>query len=244
MKPTTGNFFEYDWPIEGKTARFAADISYADSDEVKASHPYLFFVSCSSAKKDNSPLTLKDRFLIRLFINQLKIMMEPIYVGSIKNKSESQYFFYAKTDAFLENIKAEAKKKKSVRCRVDCMHEQEWDTYFSLLYPDEAKKQTEKNRETLELLEKNGFPMTGNRRICLHMFFKNEPKMLTFAERARLDGFAIGETEFIPEQELSHGVTLIQLSSLRKKEIDDITTRAVNLAKEYGGILSYWDCRN
>ena len=76
------------------------------------------------------------------------------------------------------------------------------------------------------------------------MFFKSEPKMLTFSERARLDGFAIGETEFVPEQETSHGVVLIQLSALRKKEIDDITTRAINLAKEYGGILSYWDCRN
>lgn len=244
MKPTTGNFFEYDWLTDTKTARFEVDTSYAEAKNIRENHPYLFFVSCSSAKKDNSPLTPKDRFFIRLFVNQLKIMMEPVYVGSIRNKTESQYFFYAKTDSFLENIKSEAKKKKTVLCRVDCIFEEDWNTYFSLLYPDEAKKQTEKNRETLELLEKNGFPMTGNRKICLHMFFKSEPKMLTFAERARLGGFAIGETEFIPEQELSHGVILIQLSALRKKEIDDITTRAVNLAKEYGGILSYWDCRN
>lgn len=244
MKPTTGSFFEYDWPIDGKAARFAAETSYAQKKEICEEYPYLFFISCSSSKKDNSSLTLKERFFTRLFVNQLKIMMEPIFVGSIKNKNESQYFFYAKTDSFLEDIKNEAKKKKTINCRVDCIYEPSWDTYFSVLYPDEAKRQTEKNRETLELLEKNGFPMAGNRKICLHMFFKSEPKMLTFSERARLDGFAIGETEFVPEQEISHGVVLIQLSALRKKEIDDITTRAINLAKEYGGILSYWDCRN
>lgn len=242
MKPTTGEFFGYDWPIEDRIARFEVDLQYA-SGEAKAEYPYLFFINCSSGKDKKAPLTVMERFSIRFLINQLKIMMEPIYVGSIKTKNEVQYYFYCKSDSCLEKLKAEAKKKKNILCRVDAVHESDWDTYFSLLYPDEAKRRTEENRKTLEILEKNGFPMAGTKKICLHMFFKSEPRMLTFAERARLDGFAIGDTEFIGEQDYAHGVILIELSALRKKELDTITTKAVNLAKEYGGILSYWDCR-
>ena len=83
MKPTMGNFFEYDWPIDGKAARFAAETSYAQKKEICEEYPYLFFISCSSSKKDNSSLTLKDRFFIRLFVNQLKIMMQNYIATSL-----------------------------------------------------------------------------------------------------------------------------------------------------------------
>ena len=165
-----------------------------------------------------------------------------MYVGSIKTKKQVQYYFYAKSNAMLDEAKALAKKQRSLRCRVDCIHEPMWDTYFNVLCPDDAKKQTEKNRETLELMEKHGYSLSSTRRISLHMYFPSEPKLLEFAEAARLGGFAIGDTEFMPEQTLPHGIIIIHLSSLRKKEIDDITTRAIVLAKQYGGTLNYWDC--
>ncbi len=241
MRPQGGDWFEYDWQADGKTARFAVDLSYK-YDGKTDDYPFLFFVNFSSPKKGRSALTLAERFRIRLFLNRMKLMLEPIYVGSIKTKKQIQHYLYAKDNTRLDALKALAKKQSFIRCRVDCTKEKSWETYFSLLYPDAAKRQTEKNLETIELLKKNGHPLSATRRICLHMFFPNEPAMLTFAEQARLAGFAVGDAEFSPEQNLPYGIVLIHLASLRKREIDDITTRAILLAEKFDGTLTYWDC--
>ena len=62
-----------------------------------------------------------------------------------------------------------------------------------------------------------------------------------FAEEARLSGFAIGESEFRPEFEEPHGIKLQCISTLDKREIDALTTKAIRIAAKYEGHLEYWD---
>lgn len=64
--------------------------------------------------------------------------------------------------------------------------------------------------------------------------------MLDFAEQARIAGFVYSAPAFSPERELAYGADIVRLSSLRKKDIDELTTKIINLAARYGGELGEW----
>jgi len=63
-----------------------------------------------------------------------------------------------------------------------------------------------------------------------------------FAEQSRREGFALGDTEFLPELDCPHGQIIIAVSTLEKAALDTLTTRAIRLAAPYEGKLMYWDC--
>lgn len=236
-----GDWFTYDWQIDGKRALFAVDLSYkyaGKSDD----YPFLFFVNCSSRKKTRDTLSNLERLCARLILRRLQLLLNPIYVGSIEMNRQIQYFMYCKTVQEAAAVKAYAKKQKMLRCRIDYADEPTWETYFALLYPNAAKKQTRKNVETIELMRKRGDVLKAPRRVRLHMFFPNEPSMLAFSEKARLQGFAVGEPEFVIEQPLPYGVIIIRVVSLNKRDLDNVTTRAIQIAERFGGALSYWEC--
>lgn len=86
------------------------------------------------------------------------------------------------------------------------------EIYHRLLYPDAARLFTEENRRQIALLKKHGDMLTPARRIAFHTFFPTEPLAAIFAEGARQAGFAVGDREFLPEQENPYGVVLLRIS--------------------------------
>ena len=94
----------------------------------------------------------------------------------------------------------------------------------------------------IDLLKKHGDALTPTRRIAFHVFFASEPLALRFMEEARQNGFAVGDSEFAPEQELSYGISLLRIAPLEKATIDQLTTCIIRLAAQYGGSLTYWNC--
>ena len=80
------------------------------------------------------------------------------------------------------------------------------------------------------------------RRINLHLGFTTEQERIVFEETARRAGFAIGNPEFHGENDYPSGAVIYRISSLRRREIDAVTVRALRLARKNGGRLLYWDC--
>jgi hypothetical protein len=54
-------------------------------------------------------------------------------------------------------------------------------------------------------------------------------------------GFAIGETDYIPEREPSYYIVLHAVSPLDKSAITELTTKAIYAAEAYGGVLEHLD---
>ena len=54
-----GQWFEYDWPLDGAMARFGADMALIDAD--RAARPLLMYVSCQSRSEKRETLSTIER---------------------------------------------------------------------------------------------------------------------------------------------------------------------------------------
>lgn len=233
------NLFTYDWQYEGEDAVFRADLSLQPETQAEE-YPFLFRLDCRAAKEE----ALTPRCLRHVDSMERKFIKEDLlFAGRVDTPLCAQFYLYSRgkeTGAALEYI-AE-KEKRLLECRIDARDDADWSFYHRFLYPDVAKSQTEENRKLIDRIVKTGDNPAAARRIRLHLFFPSEPLAAMFAQQARTAGFALAESEFIPEMETPHGVVIVRVCTLQKREVDAMTTQAIRLAAPCQGIMCYWEC--
>ncbi len=232
------DWFYYDWNMDGAPAEFAVDMELSGAAPF-GTHPVLLYIRCDMRNE----CELSRRALRHIASIEKKCMrqLDPYFVGFIRDALRYGMFFYVSKRKQLQILEEIAQKERYLHCITGCDVDPEWQTYFKLLYPDAARLYTETNRKQIELYKKHGDGITPARRVTLSVFFPTEALVPIFAEEARLSGFAIGESEFRPEYEDPHGVKLQCVSTLNKREIDALTTRAIRIAEKYEGHLEYWE---
>lgn len=229
--------FSYDWHMDGLPAKFLVDMELNGAE--LEDRPYLLYVQGKSRGGE-----LNSRELKRLsdLEKRCRRKLRGLFTGSILSADREVFFFYVREEGELMAAQEIAARERLLQCAAGLREEPERDTYRKILYPDAARLFTEQNRKQLLLLKKRGDAITPARRVTLHAYFPAEPLVGLFAEQARLGGFAVGEYEYEPDQELPYGISLCRVSSLEKAEIDAITTQIIRLSARYDGTLSYWNC--
>lgn len=238
MRDGSAQWFEYDWPLDGALARFGADMSLMDAD--MSARPLLMYASCQSRSDKRSELSKIERGIANGVRDKLIKKLSALYVGYIEVDAQIQYYFYIHDADEFERGEAIAEKTPIIDCNLGTADEPDWLTYKTLLYPDAAKLQTEQNREHIELMKKHGDCVSATRRVTFTVYFPTEAIMLNFVEDARKNGFAYAGPQFAPERELAYGADIVRLSSLKKADMDKLTTKVINLAAQYGGELGEW----
>ena len=232
------SWLEYDWRLDGEDALFGVELSlYRKAPE--EGRPYLCYFCCQTTDERRlQPADVKR--IESIAAKSAKKVGAP--AGFIQTGSMRQYYFYVASKDEYDILKASAAKEKKYLCRVGGKREEDWATYFHLLYPNEVKYQTVRNREQVEKLKKSGDNAEASRRINLHVAFRTEQQRLFFEEASRQAGYAIGSPEFHSDFELPHGSVLYRISTLKREDIDSVTVRVVELAQRMEGRLLYWDC--
>lgn len=238
----TANWLNYDWEVEGQPAVFSVDLALAESAP-QSGRELLLYLCCASCDPNSLRMTSGEDKKMQKLLGKCLKMLDCAYAGYIETDAQRQFYFYVDSEDQLAGVTALTEKEKKILCSAGVHREPRWQTYFKVLYPDAAKYQTVKNRETAALLKKRGDAILPARRVNLHMAFPSEILRISFEEEARLAGFAIGRAEFHPEQENAHGVILHTVSSLKDREIDALTTRTIRLAEKFQGELMHWDCQ-
>lgn len=200
----------------------------------------LLYVSCQSGRKGADKLNAIEKTIAKNLCTKLAAKLAALYVGFIEVDAQIQYYYYIHDMKEFEQAEQMAQKTPMLHCNAGVAKEPDWLTYTNLLYPDEAKLQTEQNLATIELMKKQGDTVNAVRRVTLTLFFPTEHIMLEFAEQARIGGFAFDGPVYAPERELAYGAGIVRLSTLKKADVDALTTRAINLAKPYGGEFGEW----
>lgn len=229
--------FTYDWHMDDAPAIFQVDM--AVPAEALSCRPYMLYIQGKSRKAALTPW--EERRLAPFFKKACKTL-DALFVGSIHAADRQVFFFYTADPDQGDAAKALAAQEKALDCAAGLRDDPAGDTYHKLLYPDAARLFTQQNRQQIDLLKKHGDALTPTRRIAFHVFFASEPLALRFMEEARQNGFAVGDSEFAPEQELSYGISLLRIAPLEKATIDQLTTCIIRLAAQYGGSLTYWNC--
>ena len=229
--------FTYDWHMDDAPATFQVDM--AVPEQALSCRPYMLYIQGKSRKAALTPW--EERRLAPFFKKACKTR-DALFVGSIHAADRQVFFFYTDDPDQGDAAKALAAQEKALDCAAGLRDDPAGDTYHKLLYPDAARLFTQQNRQQIDLLKKHGDALTPTRRIAFHVFFASEPLALRFMEEARQNGFAVGDSEFAPEQELSYGISLLRIAPLEKATIDQLTTCIIRLAAQYGGSLTYWNC--
>lgn len=233
------SWLEYVWEVEGGEALFGVELSlYRTAPDPGA--PILAYLCCETiGGEDISQRDLKRIEDIAARVAK-RIGRRP--AGFVQADNVRQYYFYIPDKASYDMMKELASKEKKLVCRVGGKREDNWATYFKFLYPDEFRYQTVRNREQVEKMRNIGDNLDAARRINLHMGFTNEQDRLMFEETARRAGFAIGDPGFEPESEHPNSVVIYRISTLKRREINSVTLRSMELARKFRGVLLYWDC--
>jgi hypothetical protein len=232
-------WLEYDWRLDDDPAHFGVELAlYRTAPDEK--HPLLCYFCCEAL--GDKPLTpkLEKRAASLAAKCAKKTKLRP--AGFVQTGNMRQYYFYTADKSEYDVLKAIAEKEKKLLCRVGGKREEDWATYFKLLYPTEVKYQTVKNREQIKKLRSIGDNTKATRRINLHVCFRTEQQRLMFEETARRAGFAIGSPEYNSDTDLPNGLVIYRISTLEQDDIDALTVRVIKLAQGEEGKLLYWDC--
>ncbi|MBO4384391.1 MAG: DUF695 domain-containing protein [Clostridia bacterium] len=233
------SWLEYYWELEGEETHFGVELSlYKTAPDPEA--PLLVYFCFQTI--DEHVLNPSDIRRIEDIAAKIARKTDVVPAGFIEAGSMRQYYFYTSDKEQYDIMKEIAAKEKKLICRVGGKREENWATYFNLLYPDDMKYQTVKNCEQVKKLRSIGDNTDAARRINLHMGFVTEQERLVFEETARRAGFAIGSPEFQPESDFPNGVVVYRISTLKRHDIDSVTVRAIRLAKKIEGRLLFWDC--
>lgn len=236
-KETT--WLEYEWKLDGSDALFGVELTLYKTAPDPAL-PFLCYFCCEAEGREL--LAESDVKRIEgLAAKCVRRLGRPV-AGFVQSGNMRQYYFYVASKEQYETLRSIAEKEKKLACKVAGKREEDWTTYFKLLYPDEAKYQTVRNREVIAKYRENGDNTEAARRLNLHVFFRTEQHRLMYEEAARQAGYAIGTPQERSELELPYGATLHRISTLKTRDVDAVTIRAIRIAQKMDGRLAYWDC--
>ncbi len=234
-------WLEYDWILNSVPSKYRVNMEL-DSILPHTSMQMLLHVKCGSKDPRGDGMTLRERRRVEALERKCVKQLDAVYAGIIDSGSEVRMYFYTDKERDFEMLRELLDKENGIDCVCKRIFEPQWQTYYKLLYPDAAKYQTVRNKTLIDNISKRGDNTSAPRRINLHMHFPTEPLRLLFQEEARLAGFVIGDAVYAPEQDLPYGVVLHRISTLCKRDIDSLTTRAIRIAERFRGVLVQWDC--
>ncbi len=230
--------YTYDWKYEGESARFTVDLALS-SEAASGAYPFIFRLDCRTNKDGE----LTKRALRHVDAMQSAAQKEALlFAGRVETDTRALLYLYGKSRVSLSSLEYVYEKERLLDCYADVQEDTAWSFYTDFLYPDAAKMQTEENRKLIARIQKAGDNIAASRRVNLHMFFPSEPLLTMFSQQARQSGYAIAESEFIPEMETPYGIVIVRVSTLQKADVDALTTHAIYLAKPFEGVLCYWNC--
>jgi len=185
-------------------------------------------------------------FLIEDALNhQVTRECEAITPGRITTDGHREFCYYAATrDKFRTAVATALTGFPGYRFEVAEKLDPGWEYYLNVLYPSREQIELIKNRQLLEVLEKQGDVITTAREVQHWLFFPNEESRTLFRHEVKNMGFAIGyEYEMEPDERegLSFAITVLKTQSVAQDLIDETVLELYRLAERFAGDYDGWE---
>ena len=237
------DWYVYDWDLQGLPAQFHVDLKYVEEFDTLGDFTTLLYLSCYPKKPEAQAFSAREkRVLEKVSRECLRILGEQCaFVGYIDIGAQRRYYFYTSDARLLVPLMAYCAEESALRLECFKAEEPNRQTYYRLLVPDNAKRQSVDNARYIESLRQRGDDLGAYRRVNQHFYFPSASGRTLFGENAKALGFAIGKTDYIPEREPSYYIVLHAISPLDQEAITELTTNAISAAEAYGGIMEHFD---
>ncbi len=236
-------WYVYDWNLQGLPALFHVDLKYVEEFDTLGDFTTLLYVSCYPKDPESQKFSPHEKRLLDGVSKEcLRILGEECaYVGFIDIAAQRRYYFYTSDARLLVPLMAYCSEEDGLRLECFKADEPNRQTYYRLLVPDNAKRQSVDNELYIESLRQRGDDIAAYRRVNLHFYFPSANGRTLFGESAKSLGFAIGETDYIPERDPSYYIVLHAVSPLELDLVTELTTKAIAAAQTYGGVMEHFD---
>ena len=237
------DWYVYDWDLQGLPAQFYVDLKYVEEFDALGDFTTLLYISCYPKKAESHTFSAREKRLLDTVSREcMRILGEQCaFVGYIDIAAQRRYYFYTPDARLLVPLMAYCAEEDGLRLECFKAVEPNRQTYYRLLVPDLAKRQSVDNAAYIESLRQRGDDNSAFRRVNLHFYFPSANGRTLFGENAKAMGFAIGVTDYIPERDPSYYIVLHTISPLEQEAVTELTTKAIYAAETYGGVMEHFD---
>lgn len=237
------DWYVYDWDLQGLPAQFHVDLKYVEEFDTLGDFTTLLYISCYPKKPEAQAFSAREkRALENVGKECVRILGEHCaFVGFIDILAQRRYYFYTSDARLLVPLMAYCTEEDTLRLECFKAEEPNRQTYYRLLVPDGAKRQSVDNAAYIASLRQRGDDNEAYRRVNLHFYFPSASGRTLFSESAKAQGFAIGKTDYIAERDPSYYIVLHAISQLEQESITELTTKAIYAAETYGGVMEHFD---
>ena len=237
------DWYVYDWDLQGLPAQFHVDLKYVEEFDTLGDFTTLLYVSCYPKKAEAQAFSAREKRQLETVSKECaRILGEhSAFVGYIDILAQRRYYFYTSDARLLVPLMAYCSEETGLRLECFKAEEPNRQTYYRLLVPDNAKRQSVDNAAYIASLRQRGDDNTAYRRVNLHFYFPSASGRTLFGENAKSLGFAIGKTDYVAEREPSYYIVLHTISPLEQEAVTELTTKAIYAAETYGGVMEHFD---
>ncbi|WAC73345.1 DUF695 domain-containing protein [Roseateles sp. SL47] len=165
------------------------------------------------------------------------------YVGRNTCEGHRDFFFYvADPAAWAKRVDHVMAQYPDYQGRTSTREEADWSTYFNVLLPGPANRQSMENRQVCERLEELGDPLTAARQLDHWSYFPDEASARAFIEEAQSLGFSLTEGPLQAEDGGAFSVQLARTDIPSFQGIDAVTLPLFEASLRHGGDYDGWAC--
>ena len=243
----TNDWLSYDTTCENLAACIRVDMHPVRSARERNAMPFLLILRLATKKSyAMDHISPFQQLLLEQAYKRVLKKADAAFVRVVGVKtwgSNIEIYAYGSDEPALLTLVKLCEKRAGLIVEYETHEDVEWWVYRKEVYPDAAARQTVKNAETIELMEKHGDDIHAPRRINHYCSFNDEIARLGFQDSARKAGFAIGDSFFIPDRDLPHGMCVRHIGSIDKPSLDLWTNKLIAIVEAYHGRYDYWDCQ-
>ena len=207
------------------------------------SYTQLIEVSVTT-KRAGGKFRAADHYLFNVLRKRLidKLGGKVIYVGGVTVSEIRNLYFYTNDPNTFREASELCRGYKTLV--VTCSHawEQDFSTYYTLLYPDDAKLQSVENAAFIKDLKKKDSELILVHRIRMTAAFLNAEDRSSFLENASVYGLSVGECFSLQSGAHSECCYVYGYAQLTLDSLNQLTTRLIRAIAPREGLLSGLSC--
>jgi uncharacterized protein (TIGR01619 family) len=181
-------------------------------------------------------------FLIEDALNlQIGRACKSILSGRITTQGRREFYYYAETNlGFSLAVESALAGFHGYRFDFGDKEDPSWKQYFEVLYPVRDDLERIKNRQLLDVLQKQGDKLSAVREVQHWLYFPSERSRASFREEVLSAGFRIGYESKV-DGENPFGITVVRGQPVEQELIDGTVIELLRLAEQFHGEYDGWE---
>lgn len=240
------NWDSYICNVNGELASIFVDLSLRQKAP-DSTRPCLLFVwvKMHSPRPDGLSSQEEADVLWRLgssLQTSLGKHLDAVFVGRVTTQGRREFYFYV-PQVPLDSIAIDQALRSfsGYEYEIGTQEDSLWHQYLSVLYPSKEELQKIKNRQVLEVLQKNGDQLDQPREVSHWIYFRREADRDAFSHEMQELRYQIIPCKPDPQLPYPYGVQIRRVDRVDEESINDTVVETFRFAQASDGDYDGWE---